>query len=325
MVKFDGLTQQEAADRQRLSQATVSRVIQRYERWQAHADPREGGRLDPAERMRAQRWLTYERNELILGSALRIARAVEGTTELWKTVRTQPGDAYRTDKAAVRDETTAIDRTGVAARFLRLAFKVNMEQLALVEKDPPPLPEALNEEEIAAEERQDAAVAEEFRRVDELLAGTKPGAAQEPPVAATGSEGKAESDAAREPVTTDKVLSTEYSVLGKPHAGGHAGVGRDFPPAASSLPGAAPLNLHNLHDGPGEKSSASANPPCTCAADALTEKNVDDACIGRPGNCSTGSDQAETASVIRSFPAPASVATLPAVTAGGTRDKEVAG
>ena len=104
LVKFEGHTQGEAASMQRLSQATVSRIIDRYERWQAHADPREGGRLDPAERLRAQRWLTYERNELILGSALRIARAVEGTAELWKTVRTEPKDPYRTDKASVRDE-----------------------------------------------------------------------------------------------------------------------------------------------------------------------------------------------------------------------------
>ena len=140
LVKFEGHTQGEVASMQRISQATVSRIIDRYERWQAHADPREGGRLDPAERLRAQRWLTYERNELILGTALRIARAVEGTAELWKTVRTEPGDPYRRDKASVKDETTMIDRTGVAARFLRLAFKVNMEQLALVEKDPPPLP-----------------------------------------------------------------------------------------------------------------------------------------------------------------------------------------
>ena len=88
MVRFECLTQSEVAERQRLSQSTVSRIIQRYERWKAHADPREGGQLDPAERLRAQRWLTYERNELILGSALRIAREIGGKTELWKTVTT---------------------------------------------------------------------------------------------------------------------------------------------------------------------------------------------------------------------------------------------
>jgi hypothetical protein len=308
-VKFEGHTQGEVASMQRLSQPTVSRIIDRYERWQAHADPREGGRLDPAERLRAQRWLTYERNELILGSALRIAKAVEGKTDLWKTVRIEPGDPYRTDKASVRDETTMIDRTGVAARFLRLAFKVNMEQLVLVEKNPPPLPEPLNEEEIAEEERQDASVAEEFRRQE---AESKPGAAQEPPVAATGSVGKAESDTAREPVTTDKVLSTEYSVLGTREVHVHA-VGIEGERGATIVAEDEPpeLNLHNLHNARAAETAATAKPACTCAADADPEKNVDDACIGQPGNSSTRSDQAAIASTIRSFPAPASVATLP--------------
>ena len=53
-VKFDGQTQAHTAADFGVSQATVSRIIDRYERWQAHADPREGGRLDPAERLRAQ-------------------------------------------------------------------------------------------------------------------------------------------------------------------------------------------------------------------------------------------------------------------------------
>ena len=53
-VKFDGQTQAHTAADFGISQATVSRIIDRYERWQAHADPREGGRLDPAERLRAQ-------------------------------------------------------------------------------------------------------------------------------------------------------------------------------------------------------------------------------------------------------------------------------
>ena len=43
------------------------------ERWLAHQQPREDGRLAYEERLRAQRWLTYERNEAILGSCLRIA------------------------------------------------------------------------------------------------------------------------------------------------------------------------------------------------------------------------------------------------------------
>jgi hypothetical protein len=244
MVKFDGFTQQETAERQRLSQATVSRIIQRYERWQAHADPREGGRLDPAERLRAQRWLTYERNELILGTALRIAKAVEGKTELWKTVHTQPGDRYRTDKASTREETTAIDRTGVAARFLRLAFKVNMEQLALVEKDPAPLPAELSPAELAEEERQDAAADAEIRARDKLLAGTQPGPGELP--------------------------------MDNPPAAFREQVCSRLKDEGATEP--APLNLHNLHNAEEAKTGASDNPPCTCVAEAAAEKKVEDAC-----------------------------------------------
>src|SRR5262245_36608065 len=71
-VKMEGKSQSWVARAFDISQATVSRIVQRYERWQAHLKERENGRLDPTERVRAQRWLTFERNELILGSCLRI-------------------------------------------------------------------------------------------------------------------------------------------------------------------------------------------------------------------------------------------------------------
>jgi transcription initiation factor TFIIIB Brf1 subunit/transcription initiation factor TFIIB len=142
-VKFDGQTQARTAADFGISQATVSRIIDRYERWQAHADEREGGRLDPAERRRAQRWLTYERNERILASALRIADRMEGVTELHKSVRTKPQSEWYKEGTEIRSEERGVDRHGVAARFLRLAFRINMEQLKLVEQDPPPMPEPL--------------------------------------------------------------------------------------------------------------------------------------------------------------------------------------
>jgi hypothetical protein len=279
LVKFEGHTQGEAASMQRISQATVSRIIDRYERWQAHADPREGGRLDPAERLRAQRWLTYERNELILGSALRIARAVEGTAELWKTVRTEPGDPYRRDKASVKDETTMIDRTGVAARFLRLAFKVNMEQLALVEKDPPPLPGALNAEEIAEEERQDAAVAEEFRRQERLLAATKPGPG-ESAEGEMGREGEGETTSAEGSPAANAVPSTQYRVLGTEYSVPNAVAGGGLSEAPTvAAPATSLLNLHTLHNGGAENSGASDLAAEACASQAPADKKPADSCI----------------------------------------------
>jgi len=44
-VKMQGKTQREVAGMFGIDQSTVSRVIQRYERWQAHAKEREGGRI----------------------------------------------------------------------------------------------------------------------------------------------------------------------------------------------------------------------------------------------------------------------------------------
>src|SRR6476659_10237104 len=80
-VKMEGKTQGWVAQILGISQSTVSRIIQRYERWQGHAKEREDGRLDPQERLRAQRWLTFERNELILASCLRIAKEIEGSID----------------------------------------------------------------------------------------------------------------------------------------------------------------------------------------------------------------------------------------------------
>src|SRR5436305_834554 len=91
-VKMQGKPQSGVAAMLGISQPTVSRVIQRYERWQAHAAGRNGGRLDPAERARAQRWLTMERNELILATCLRIAHELEGAIDVSRSTIRRPID-----------------------------------------------------------------------------------------------------------------------------------------------------------------------------------------------------------------------------------------
>ena len=144
-VKLKGHSQDWVATQLGISQSTVSRVVQRYERWQAHARERDEGRLDHAERLRAQRWLTYERNEALLASCLRIANEMEGFTDVSKsTIHRGPS---LTDELAVSTQHSTIDRSGIAARFLRLAFRINMEQLKLAELDPPPAPEPLTEDQ----------------------------------------------------------------------------------------------------------------------------------------------------------------------------------
>jgi hypothetical protein len=160
-VKMEGKSQGWVASALNVSQPTVSRIIQRYERWQAHAKEREDGRLDPAERLRAQRWLTFERNELILASCLRIAHEMEGFIDTSKS--TILHEASRPSKELeVRTHHARIDRTGTVARFLRLAFRINMEQLKLAELDQPPPAAALSDEELAEEDRQAAADAAEL-------------------------------------------------------------------------------------------------------------------------------------------------------------------
>ena len=145
-VKFDGQTQAWVAGELGLSQGTVSRTIERYERWQAHLQPGAGGALDPAERLRAQLWLTYARNERILASALRIAGEMEGFVDVSKSVSRRPADKP-SQETEIRTECGRLDRSGVAARFLRLAFRINMEQLKLAEREPlPPLPPIVEEE-----------------------------------------------------------------------------------------------------------------------------------------------------------------------------------
>ena len=153
-MRLDGKSQGWVATTLNLSQGTVSRVVQRYEKWLAHTQPREQGRLDHDERLRAQRWLTYERNERILASCLRIAGEMEGFVDVSKSTIRRAGMVG--DESDVRTEHATLDRSGVAARFLRLAFRVNMEQLKLVELEPlealPPLAES-EVDEVAVEAR----------------------------------------------------------------------------------------------------------------------------------------------------------------------------
>ena len=156
-VKLEGRSQRDAASMLGISQATVSRMLQRYERWQAHAADREGGRLDHSERFRAQRWQTFECNQLILASCLRIASEMEGFTDVSKS--TVQRSSHGGDEKNICTQHSTIDRSGIASRFLRLAFRINMEQFRLASLDPAPLPNPLTPEEIADQERASAAIA----------------------------------------------------------------------------------------------------------------------------------------------------------------------
>jgi hypothetical protein len=244
-VKMEGKTQSWVADAMGVSQPTISRTVQRYERWQAHAKERETGRLDPAERLRAQRWLTYERNELILASCLRIAGELEGFIDVSRSTVSRPvGQPSRENE--IRTEHARIDRTGMTARFLRLAFRINMEQLKLAELDSPPLAPALSDEELAEEERQAAADAAEIaaarakRHTDPSCEGEDRSSSNDPDLSPASDRPKGQEDVQEQ---------------------------EDKPPHHS------PTTVNNLHNQNASQIAANSGEPCRCARQAAAEKN----------------------------------------------------
>jgi hypothetical protein len=293
-VKMEGKTQQNVASMFGINQSTVSRVIQRYERWQAHMKDRENGRLDPYERNRAQKWLTYERNELILASCLRIAGEMEGFTELSKSV-TQYPTGHLNDGRKIRTEERITDRHGTASRFLRLAFRINMEQLKLVDDADDRRPEPLSAEEQAEELRQAAADAAE-------LAAARQRAADEVALRFPHRAGEGERREGEAPTAGPPSPSTEYSVpstavpTADPMQAGDANPvapicnpqpipNSPFPiPSSSAAPNPQPLApasaaLHNLHNENAAEIAATSTDPCTCVLQVRVEKNAPCTCI----------------------------------------------
>jgi hypothetical protein len=276
-VKMEGKSQQTVASMFGIHQSTVSRIIQRYERWQAHLKDRENGRLDRAERLRAQRWLTYERNELMLASCLRIAGEMEGFTELSKSVTHYP-TGQLSDGHKIRTEERVTDRHGVAARFLRLAYRINMDQLKLTdqiaresidqEREAPAEPLPLSSEELAQELREaaeDAAEIAAARRRAEKSVGRTNSALE------SGIESSAEVQSPRSkvqghvdativptldvgPGTLDSALSTQHTP-------------------------AAPAAVHNLHHENSPPIDATPLEPCGCVVEVRLEKNAPCSCI----------------------------------------------
>jgi hypothetical protein len=287
-VRFEGKTQDWVAWQLGVNQATVSRIVQRYERWLARAGEREGGRLDGAERLRAQRWLTYERNEVILASALRIANEMEGFADVSKSVISRPLSKPSAERE-MRTETAVVDRHGIAARFLRLAFRINMEQLKLVEQDSPPLPAEPSAEELAEEERLDAAIAAELRASQERADARS--AEQE-------WQRRQEEEAMREVAR----LEREYSAGTKPGPG-EGGVEAGWPASATTdalVPahreqvcsrlgdGDVMHAVHEMHNAGAAETDATPPPAGSCAGDDAAEACGAAVSAARAGASCTG-------------------------------------
>ncbi len=251
---MQGKTQAEVASLLDIHQGTVSRVIQRYERWLAHLKSRENGRLDPQERLRAQHQLTYDRNELILASCLRIARDTEGSLDSSRSTVSRPVGSY-SQESEISTTHFTIDRTGTVCRFLRLAHRINMEQDKLAaqlatQDDPLPIP--LSAEELAEQDRQAALDAAELATSQALngsTARTKPRPAEQP----------TNSTSPPEPVVWDKVTP----VTDCPHSPS------DLNPEPRTL---NPTPAHNTHNAIPQQIAANTAKPCTCVIQLDAEK-----------------------------------------------------
>jgi hypothetical protein len=278
-VKMQGKTQCEVASMFGIDQSTVSRVIQRMERWQAHAKARENGRLDPQERLRAQRWLTYERNELILASCLRIAQEMEGFTDVSKTTISRP-ISKPSQEREIRTQNSTIDQHGIAARFLRLAFRINMDQLKLaaqIAREGEAPAEPLSAEELAEETRQAAADAAELanarqrsREWAQSEIETHPTPDDDP----VGCVKRTSSDALDVPTPPPPPDVAPAAAPGEP-ANLTVTLSPSLPPSVTP----SSVALHNLHTQNPPEIAATDPPACTCAPQPSPQENLPCSCI----------------------------------------------
>lgn len=278
MVKFHGESQSAVAALVGIHQGTVSRAIQRYERWQARSQPQDDGRLDHAERLRAQRWLTFERNELIVSSCLRIAREMEGVVDVSQST-TQRSTLDPANHRDIRTIHSTRDRHGLVCRFLRLAQRTNMEQLKLAEQaELPPLP-PLTAEEIAAE----VDAAEELR--EELAAargreGSGFGVQGSGEDGEQGTRDRGQESAIEELTEREQAERHELAQeILEQHAAGVPGLEEAVALAQAELAGA-----HGAHNDSSMESGATADPEQACGKNGRPNKTPNYARIDPPAS-----------------------------------------
>ena len=276
-VKLDGKGQDYVAQCFGIHQSTVSRIVRRYERWEAHAEARDNGRLDPAERLRSQRWLAFERNEAMLTSCLRLAGEMDGWKDVSKSVTRHPLN-QPTQESDVRTEWSAVDRTGMAARFLRLAFRINMEQVKLAETQPAPLPAPLTEEEVAEQEvlaaEDHAQIVAVRERSNQNLEATRTSIMDQLESARSeAAQARRDAAAAREEAEASR-QEAEAARREAEEARAAASRQREDSDDDSDSRGAGvnEHKMHNLHTPSDAKSGASAEPAGVYATKASAEK-----------------------------------------------------
>jgi hypothetical protein len=264
-VKFDGHKQSWVADQLDLNQSTVSRIVDRYERWVAHGGPAQQGALNRDERLRAQLWLNYERNEWIITSALRLAGDMEHMSDTSKSTTKH----YRSEPSReieVRTENSIRDRTATASRYLRLAHLVGKNQLELIHQlDLPALEPFTLDEHEHAQALADANP--KYVEVSEFGAGLPTPPSPRPQVSRLANLDTLTRSVEDEPLSTSIEPAPENLQIPNPQT------------ELSSAPPAAPVPrspspMHTMHNSGGTESHLTSTPTVTSLEIAPHKKPV---------------------------------------------------
>jgi hypothetical protein len=286
LVRMKGKTQERVAVQLGISQATVSRVVERYERWRAHVRECEAG-LSHAERLRFQRWLTYERNELMLASCLRIAANMESFHCSSSTTKVEKGSQTTQSTRTQYDE---IDCSGIAARFLRLGFRINMEQQKLTEKDQLPDLPPLSAEEIAEQEELAAAASAEIlaannKSIEDFNRAVREDIEQQREIDRLKKIEEAERLELAERLLRERE-STQDEGLASTKDEGQRTNEADLPPTvgqSTALSYDVVNKVNNLHNENGAENGASADGTSSCDAEPALAKIAGPSCITGQG------------------------------------------
>jgi Sigma-70, region 4 len=124
--RVEGRTQEDLAEKYRLSQRRISAIISRVERWRADVIPAAEGELDRKQRERFERWAERER---LQGIQSRAMRAYDTQPTELKTVR----EGHR-DGKPFREETTRQLPPNV--QLLKVALRASVDLGKLNDKPP---------------------------------------------------------------------------------------------------------------------------------------------------------------------------------------------
>ena len=167
-----------------------------------------------------------------------------------------------------------LDSCGVASRFLRLAFRINMEQLKLTKEEELPELPPLSAEELEEEELAAAAASEELRAaIQKTKDDFDENHRRDMEYLAEVERLKAQEEAERAELARELRSQESGDRSQESGASGQEPVARNQEPEDHGEPAAAVHNVHNLHKENGHASAASADEDCSYAESRGAEKS----------------------------------------------------